>query len=472
MRDRTRSTPIRKIQHIALAMRFSAPKPENCSSSENAAIGEDRKLRPYQIEGVRFLQRSAAALLADEMGLGKTVQTATALSLAGTTLDRILLITPTSLCLNWLFELNRWAPNLVVRRVIGDASDRAAYYKLPIQLLIASYEQIRSDIQRIVSNASFDLVVLDEAQRIKNNNSDTTLACRLIPRKRAWALSGTPLENEPEDLISIYRFLKPELLKPGMPRPEIHRLIERHFLRRTKSDVLPDLPPITVQDIPLELYGRQLSTYEEVWASRTATIHSIAGRSVTAGMLAVITELKKLCNYEPRSGESVKLDALHEIVEKLKGTDNKAIIFSQYVETLRWIQNRIAIRSNIYHGGLSQQQRNSMTSDFESHPGATVLLISLKAGGVGLNLQQASTVVLFDRWWNSAAENQAIHRAHRFGRASPLHVIRFLVVDSIEERIVTILEEKQDLFNAYINEANNAPIPEPTQLELQRILAL
>ena len=189
-------------------------------------------------------------------------------------------------------------------------------------------------------------------------------------------------------------------------------------------------------------------------------------------MLAIITELKKLCNYEPSSGQSAKLDALHDIVETLKDTDRKAIIFSQYVETLRWIQSRLNVRSSIYHGGLSQQQRNYITSEFESYPGAMVLLISLKAGGVGLNLQQASTVILFDRWWNSAAESQAIHRAHRFGRSSSLHVIRFLVIDSIEERIATILDEKQELFEDYIDGASNAAIPEPTHGELHRILAI
>ena len=284
------------MQHLALPVEIPAPRPPSSSIAENTAIGEHRKLRPYQIEGVRFLHHSAAALLADEMGLGKTVQTATALSLNDTALSRTLLVVPTSLCLNWLSELEHWAPNLVVRRVIGDASDRVAYYKLPIQVLIASYEQIRMDIQSIVSNTSFDLVVLDEAQRIKNKNSDTSLACRLIPRKRAWALSGTPLENEPDDLISIYRFLKPELLKPGMPRLEIHQLIEQHFLRRTKSDVLPELPPITVQDIPLELRGNQLLAYKGVWDARANAIRNEAGQTDTVGMLAIITELKKLCN--------------------------------------------------------------------------------------------------------------------------------------------------------------------------------
>ena len=205
-----------------------------------------------------------------------------------------------------------------------------------------------------------------------------------------------------------------------MPRLEIHQLIEQHFLRRTKSDVLPELPPITVQDIPLELRGNQLLAYKGVWDARANAIRTEAGQTDTVGMLAIITELKKLCNYEPSSGESAKLDVLHDIVATLKDTDKKAIIFSQYVATLRWIQSRLNIHSRIYHGGLSQQQRNNIISEFESYPGAIVLLISLKAGGVGLNLQQASTVILFDRWWNSATESQAIHRAHPLRKSQPI----------------------------------------------------
>lgn len=427
-------------------------------------------LRPYQTEGVRFLARSDTALLADEMGLGKTVQTAVALMFDKAALQRVLLIAPASLCLNWQRELEKWAPDLAVRRVIGDAEDRAATYHLPIRVLIASYEQIRSDVYRFNADISFDLTILDEAQRIKNTSSDTSLACRLIPRKRAWALSGTPLENRPADIISIFRFLKPGLLRQGMSRMEIHERIADHFLRRTKKSVLSELPPIIVQDIPLELGRSQRYTYDDTWGSRLDAVRDQNGNVSSANMLAVITRLKQICNFDPETGDSAKFDALRLVLEAVSESNEKVLIFSQYVETLESISKRIDLPHNLFHGGLSQDRRDAVISEFRERPGPQALLMSLKAGGVGLNLQEASTVVLFDRWWNPATENQAIQRAHRFGRTSPLQVIRFLVVDSIEERIDEIFDEKEELFEEYVERATSAQIPTPLERDLKRIL--
>lgn len=427
-------------------------------------------LRPYQAEGVRFLASRDAALLADEMGLGKTVQTAVALSGMKAVLRRVLLIAPASLCLNWHRELERWAPDLVVRRVIGDAEDRAATYRLPIRVLIASYEQIRSDVYSLDSGKSFDLVVLDEVQRIKNASSDTSLACRLIPRKRAWALSGTPLENRPSDITSIFRFLTPGLLRQAMSRTEIHEKIADHFLRRTKQGVLSELPPIIVQDIPLELGEHQRQAYEEVWASRRHKVRGADGKASSASMLAILTRLKQICNFVPESGSSAKLDALRALLGSVTEDHEKILIFSQYVGTLEWISERIDIAHDIFHGGLSQEHRESVIATFRRRSGPRALLMSLKAGGVGLNLQEASTVVLFDRWWNPATEAQAIQRAHRFGKKYPLQVIRFLIVESIEERINKILSEKQGLFNEYVEGARNAAVEGPSESDLRRIL--
>ena len=301
------------------------------------------QLRPYQMEGVRFLAARDAALLADEMGLGKTVQTAVALTLTKERLRRVLLITPASLCLNWQRELQRWARELVVRRVIGDSEDRVATYRLPIRVLIASYEQIRSEIHSFEAGLLFDLVILDEAQRIKNASSDTSLACRLIPRKRAWALSGTPLENHPADLISIFRFLKPGLLRQGMSKTEIHERIKSHFLRRTKQAVLSELPPIIVQDLPLELGKGQRRAYNEVWASRFEKVRGEDGRPSSANMLAILTKLKQLCNFDPETGESTKLDALKVLLDSIDQEKKKVLVFSQYVQTLQWISDRLEL---------------------------------------------------------------------------------------------------------------------------------
>ena len=409
-------------------------------------------LRPYQLEGVRFLLESSSALLADEMGLGKTVQTVTAIRSGRDAYRRVLIIAPASLCLNWQREIEKWAPDLVVRRVIGTATDRSYTYRLPIQVLVASFEQIRMDCDDLAAHVRFDLVVVDEAQRLKNNSSALNLACRIIPREKSWALTGTPLENEPRDLVAIFGFIMPPLLRSGMSKSQIHEAMKPHFLRRTKRDVLGELPPILFRELRLELGHQQRQAYDEVWNSRQL-VRDLDPREAGSNLLALLTRLKQICNYDEESGESVKLDALQDVLERIEAVDEKILIFSQYVDTLMKISSEITIKHDVYHGRLTMTQRENVLSAFREQPGPRALLISLQAGGVGLNLQEASTVILFDRWWNPAKEDQAIHRAHRYGRESPLDVIRFIVEDSVEERIDSVLETKRALFDEYITKA-------------------
>lgn len=438
-------------------------------------LGLHSPLRDYQWEGVSFLAQNEAALLADEMGLGKTVQTAVALQilLNSPNCDRALIVTPASLCLNWERELAKWAPNLYCRRVLGAKEDRLAFYRLPIPLLIASYEQIRADAGSLHPCVRFDVVVLDEAQRIKNSSSSTFLSCKLLPRKYAWSLTGTPVENKAEDLISIMSFVEPGLIYKGLPLIEIHKRMGKTFLRRTKECVLEELPPIISQDLPLELTGPQKDAYDCVWNDRRNLVHTDKGRITEVNLLAVITKLKKICNFDDFSDESVKLDMLKVIFESLVGPNDKCIIFSQYVETLKWLSTRIdSLPLDLYHGKMTNTARDEAIRRFENTPGPRALLISLKAGGVGLNLPSASTVILFDRWWNPAVEDQAIQRAHRFGRKTPLHVCRFLIINSIEEKINEILKEKKLLFEKIIGRAKTAETKLFSKKELERILKL
>ena len=416
------------------------------------------QLRPYQWEGIQFLVESDTVLLADEMGLGKTVQVAVSLEILWRKLQltRALIVVPASLKLNWETELRRWAPSLSVQRVRGDAADRRAYYLLPINVLVVSYEEIRLDMIGSLNDVCFDVVVLDEAQRIKNPHSKSSLACRLLKRNRSWALTGTPIENRLSDLISIFRFVKVGILYQGLSRGEIHSRMRPFFIRRCKRDVLKDLPPIIDQEIPIELQGKQQDAYLRAWRSRTEGLQPSPDGFSPANLFAIITKLKQVCNYDRESGKSAKLDVLTSLLDAQTAIDDKVIVFSQYVDTLKWLALQIEnIPLDIYHGGLSQPEREKILNRFRHDPGPQCLFISLRAGGVGLNIQEASTVVLFDRWWNPALENQAIQRAHRFGRERPLHVIRFIVLDSIEERISNIIGKKQELFENYIETAPN-----------------
>jgi SNF2 family DNA or RNA helicase len=189
-------------------------------------------------------------------------------------------------------------------------------------------------------------------------------------------------------------------------------------------------------------------------------------------IFALITRLKQLCNFEPQTNESVKLESLRVIAESLAEPDDKLLVFSQYVETLEWLSARLDVPHALYHGQMAELVRDRALSVFEKEPGPQALLVSLRAGGVGLNLNSASTVVLYDRWWNPAVENQAIQRGHRFGRDKPLQVVRFLVTDSIEERIDTLLREKQAIFEQYVEQAENATVRLFSRNELRRLLDL
>ena len=428
-------------------------------------------LRPYQWDGVSFLVNNSSCLLSDEMGLGKTVQVSVALEILYrmNQLGRVLIIVPSSLKMNWYNELSSWSNLLPVQQVRGSKRDRYAYYRLPITILIASYEEVRLDAFFFVNKVDFDIVIIDEAQRIKNPNSDTALSCKIIQKKRSWAITGTPIENNVNDLVSIFAFVQNGLIHKALPKWEIHNRIRPHFLRRKKSEVAQELPPIIEQEIPLLLTGFQRETYEQVLYDKVDS-----GEEHSYGdLLAKITELKQICNYDYETGKSSKFDVLGSIIEEHFLLKKKIIIFSQYVKTLKWISSLIQnIPHAIYYGDLNNEKREEIIQKFRNREGLCVLLISLKAGGVGLNIQEAQTVVLFDRWWNPAVENQAIQRAHRLGREEPLHVIKFLVMDTIEEKISEIISNKQDIFDEYIEAAENAQLTKFSIETLRSILGI
>lgn len=413
---------------------------------------------PYQFQGVAFLYPRYAAVLADEMGLGKTMQAITAIRLllhAGE-LRSVLLVCPKPLVTNWQREFHLWAPEVPLTVIEGDQSRRRWQWQLteaPVK--IANYELLQRDCELLSDPAQhFDLVVLDESQRIKNRSSTTSQVVRSIPRSRSWALTGTPVENSAEDLVGIFEFLSPGYLNPQMKPRRMGKLAADYVLRRTKDQVLDDLPPKLFRDAEIELTAEQRETYRLAEEDGVLRLTEMGDAATIQHVFELVLRLKQICNFDPASGESSKLERLEADLEEVAASGKKAIVFSQWVDTLKVLGRRLERFSPLeYHGKIPSARRDGVLREFKEDPRRNVLFLSYGAGGVGLNLQFAGYVFLFDRWWNPAVEDQAINRAHRIGAAGPVTVTRFLALATIEERIDQVLREKREIFDTVFSDA-------------------
>ncbi len=412
---------------------------------------------PYQYEGVAFLYPRHAAILADEMGLGKTMQAITTarLLLRSGEVRSLLLICPKPLVSNWKREFALWAPELPVGVIEGDqARRRWQWEQTHIAVKIANYELLLRDADLFRGKRlQFDLVVLDEAQRIKNRSSSTSQVVRSISRTRSWALTGTPIENSPEDLVSIFDFLLPGHLNRNMRARRIGQAASDYVLRRTKDKVLTDLPPKLYRDAELDLTNQQWDAYRTAEDQGIVRLSDLGEALTIQHVFELVLRLKQICNFDPISRASSKLERLEADLEEVAASGQKAIVFSQWVKTLETIRQRIGRFHPLeYHGKIPSRKRDAIIEQFRQDPSHHVMLMSYGAGSVGLNLQFCGYVFLFDRWWNPAVEDQAINRAHRIGAQGPVTVTRMLTLGTIEERIQQVLEEKRQLFDAVFSE--------------------
>ena len=417
---------------------------------------------PYQLSGISFLFGAHHAILADEMGLGKTMQAITTirLLLRQGELRNILLICPKPLVTNWQREFTLWAPEIHVQVIEGNPERRKwLWQKDNIPVRIANYELLNRDLEyydlpRSLGGPHFDLVVLDESQRIKNRNSATSHAVRSLSRSRSWALTGTPVENSPDDLVGIFEFLSPGYLSPGMKPATMSDMVGDYILRRTKDKVLTDLPPKLIRDAHLELAPAQRIAYTRAEEEGILRLNDMGDSLTIQNVFELVLRLKQICNFEPATGESTKLERLLADIDEVAASGRKAIIFSQWVETLVKLREYLAQYHPVeYHGKVPVKQRDSIIQTFRDDKNCHVILMSYGAGSVGLNLQFANYVFLFDRWWNPAVEDQAINRAHRIGASGPVTVTRFLIADTIEERIDHVLQSKRKLFEEIMSGA-------------------
>ncbi|MBN2022974.1 MAG: DEAD/DEAH box helicase [Pirellulales bacterium] len=415
---------------------------------------------PYQCEGVAFLYPRHAAILADEMGLGKTMQAITTIRLLlhRGEIRRVLIACPKPLVNNWRRELAHWAPEVPTAVIEGTQTRRRWQWQLTdVPVKIANYELLHRDADAVGEDRGawdFDLVVLDESQRIKNRHGATSQAVRAIRGGRRWALTGTPVENSAEDLVGIFEFLAPGFLSPEMRPRRMGRAVSDYVLRRTKEQVLRDLPPKLFRDAELALAPEQADAYRLAETDGVVHLKELGGAATIQHVFELILRLKQICNFDPATGASAKLERLEADLEEVAQSGRKALVFSQWVETLVELRRRLAHLAPLeYHGRVAPGEREGVLRRFRDDPDAHVLLISYGVGSVGLNLQFASYVFLFDRWWNPAVEDQAINRVHRIGSAEPVTVTRFLMLDTIEERIHRILEEKRELFDVIFSGA-------------------
>lgn len=464
--------------------------------------GLKAQLRPYQLRGLSWLatmnRLGCGAILADDMGLGKTVQvlalllhereSAAADSLPGPTL----LVCPMSVVGNWQREAERFTPGL--RVLVHHGATRRSGTELDAavadsDLVITTYALLARDVEQL-ARQPWRRIVLDEAQHIKNANTRQARAARALPAPHRLALTGTPVENRLEELRSILDFAAPSLLgKASQFHARFAIPIERErdenaitrlrtvtapfVLRRVKTDpaVISDLPDKIEMTVRANLTVEQAALYQAVVDDMVAKLKDAQGMSRRGAVLGALTRLKQVCNHPAhflgdgsgvlRRGRhrSGKLGLVEDVLESVLADGERALLFTQFREfgdlLVPYLTERFGTQIPFLHGGVSKKRRDNMVEQFQSADGPPLMLLSLKAGGTGLNLTAANHVVHLDRWWNPAVENQATDRAFRIGQRRDVQVRKLVCVDTIEERIDDMISGKRELANLTVGTGEN-----------------
>ncbi len=441
------------------------------------------ELRDYQREGYNWLARLAhwgvGACLADDLGLGKTVQ-GLALLVERAPEGPALIIAPTSVCMNWESESARFAPTLKPLP-LGNGDRQQLLDQLgPYDLLICSYGLLQQEqVAAMLAQIHFRTIILDEAQAIKNTATRRSQGAMALQADFKLIMTGTPLENHLGELWNLFHFINPGLLgsldrfnqRFAVPierdndpdaRRQLKKLIQPFILRRTKTQVLQELPPRTEIPMLVELSGEELVFYE---ALRRQSLEDLKNSDGPPGqqqlqILAAITRLRRsCCNSRLVNGDialpSSKLEVFGTIVDELLANNHKALVFSQFVDHLRLIREYIEQRGILYRyldGSTPAKERQRQVEAFQRGDGE-LFLISLKAGGLGLNLTAADYVIHMDPWWNPAVEDQASDRAHRIGQQRPVTIYRLIAKHTIEEKIVALHSHKRDLADSLLEGA-------------------
>ena len=427
------------------------------------------KLRDYQELGVRWLSMlnhyGFGGILADDMGLGKTLQTIAFLSSVATADSKILILAPSSLIYNWKEEFEKFAPQMEVEVIYGLKASRDEVIASNPQVAITSYASFRQDVEQYEKN-QYQYLILDEAQVMKNSQTKIAQYLRKFDVPHTFALSGTPIENHVEELWSIFQIVLPGLF-PGKKEfkqlsPEtISHYVKPFIMRRKKSEVLQELPDLIEMTYKNELADDQKTIYLAQLKQMQDRILSSSEEELNRSKMEILSglmRLRQICDtpslfLEDYDGESGKLDSLRELLEQIKDGNQRVLIFSQFRGMLDIIEKELdALKMTSFKitGSTPANERQDMTNAFNSGQG-DAFLISLKAGGVGLNLTGADTVILVDLWWNPAVEDQAIGRAHRMGQDKNVEVYRMITRGTIEEKIQELQTSKRHLVSTILD---------------------
>jgi SNF2 family DNA or RNA helicase len=446
-------------------------------------------LRDYQRNGFKWFKSlshySLGGVLADDMGLGKTLQSIAYILSEKDQAEAssaFLIVVPASLIYNWRNELEKFAPNLKVQTITGTPSEREEKLKRTADVWITSYPTLRQDID-LYQHLHFHALILDEAQSIKNHTTKTAVAVRTISAKKRFALSGTPIENSLDELWSIFQTILPGLF-PGlrqfknMSSEQVSRIVRPFLLRRVKKDVLKELPDKIETTHLSELTKEQKELYVGYLEQLKS---SLAGEDFNKNrmkILAGLTRLRQICchpslfveNYE---GYSSKLEQLLEITRNAVANGKRLLIFSQFTSMLHIIREELQKENLSYFyldGQTPSKERVEMADRFNNGE-QDIFLISLKAGGTGLNLTGADTVILYDLWWNPAIEEQAAGRAHRIGQKNVVQVIKLISQGTIEEKIYDLQQKKKELIEQVI-QPGETMLSSLTEEELRELLSM
>ncbi len=461
-------------------------------------------LRKYQKYGYRWLRTlencGFGGILADDMGLGKTLQVITLLlshKEENNTDFPALIVTPASLVYNWREEFSNFAPDLTVSLITGSQAERKELienYK-SADVIVTSYDLLKRDIDQY-EGKNFSVQVIDEAQYIKNHTTAAAKSVKLISARTKFALTGTPIENRLSELWSIFDYLMPGFLysydnfKKELETPiaqnkdedatlKLKRMVSPFILRRLKGDVLKDLPDKLEENYYAVMEGEQQKLYDGQVVKMRQTLQSTSDDNFKKNKIQVLAELTKIrqicCDpsllFEDFNGSSAKREVCMQLIENAIEGEHKVLLFSQFTSMLALLESDLTSHGISYYkitGETDKEKRLELVQQFNSDS-VPVFLISLKAGGTGLNLTGADIVIHYDPWWNVAAQNQATDRAHRIGQTKTVNVYRLIVKNSIEEKILKMQEEKKNLADAVLN-GESSNLMEMTKEDLMNLL--